>query len=80
MSTFSGTNLPPIVRLGGTGDAPISLERGTRFSVAPGHIRRTSTVQTNAVSLPTIVNGPESPFEEGPDAPLAEPKSQEKRN
>ena len=53
MSTFSGTNLPPIVRLGGTADALMRLDDGTLYAVAPEHIRRASAVQTTAVSLPT---------------------------
>lgn len=53
MSTFSETNLPPIVRLGGTTDALIRLGGDTLYAVAPGYVRRASVVQTSDVSIRT---------------------------
>ena len=77
MSTFSGTNLPPIVRLGGTSDALINLDRGTLYDVAPEHIRQATAVRPAAVVLPTKTIRAENPIET--DSPPAKPARQQQR-
>lgn len=58
MTAFSGTNLPPIVRLGGSADALYAVHQGTAsVQLPPRHVRRryfpVTTIMLQMVELPT---------------------------
>ena len=80
MSTFSGTNLPPIVRLGGTADTLMNLDGGTLYATAPEHVRRILAVPADSVSAPTIKKRAKDPIKAHSDFPSAKPaRGQKKR-
>jgi hypothetical protein len=59
MAAFSGTNLPPIVRLGGSSDALHAINEGTAsVQLPPRHVRYryfpVTTIMLQMVELPTL--------------------------
>jgi hypothetical protein len=56
MPVFSGTNLPPIVRLGGSSDILFSIRKGTVSVLPPRYVPRryfeATTVMLETVELP----------------------------
>jgi len=54
MSTFSGTNLPSIIRLGGSGDTVQRFLEGTASAGIPAEVPSGVSLPVQEISLPLV--------------------------
>lgn len=54
MASFSRTNLPPIARVGNSGDAVQTTRRDTAPTAMPSHVTRVTIVRVSAPVGPTL--------------------------